>query len=75
MSFDSLADFFAMGGYAVFVWTSYGLAALGAGGLVWAVLSWRRSALDQHAELTRLAEANGLAPPGGDGAETRASQR
>ncbi len=33
---DGLHDFFDMGGYAVWVWTSYGVSALGLiGMLVW----------------------------------------
>ena len=28
MQFDSLSEFFAMGGYGVFVWLSYGACAL-----------------------------------------------
>lgn len=28
MAFDSLADFFAMGGYAFYVWTAYGISAV-----------------------------------------------
>jgi heme exporter protein D len=34
-----MSDFLAMGGYAAFVWPSYGLTALVLGGLAWA--SWR----------------------------------
>ena len=36
----ALADWLAMGGYAAFVWSAYGLAAIVLGGL--AVHSWRR---------------------------------
>jgi heme exporter protein D len=35
-----LARFFAMGGYAAFVWPAYGVACVVLGGL--ALLSWRR---------------------------------
>jgi heme exporter protein D len=35
-----ISDFFAMGGYAGFVWPAYGVALAVLGGL--AVLSWRR---------------------------------
>ena len=28
MTFNSLAEFFAMGGYAFYVWTSYGLTLI-----------------------------------------------
>lgn len=35
-----MSDFFAMGGYAAYVWPAYGLSALGLGGLV--VWTWRR---------------------------------
>ncbi len=35
-----VASFLAMGGYAVFVWPAYGVAAAVLGGL--AVFSWRR---------------------------------
>lgn len=35
-----LDTYFAMGGYAVYVWPAYGLAAAALGGLT--LLSWRR---------------------------------
>lgn len=35
-----MSEFFAMGGYAVYVWASYALSAAVLGGLAWA--SWRR---------------------------------
>ena len=34
MAFDSFAAFIDMGGYAAWVWTSYGLAALALGGIL-----------------------------------------
>jgi len=37
---SALERWFAMGGYAAFVWPAYGLAAIVLGGL--AVFSWRR---------------------------------
>ena len=42
MQWGSLAEFFAMGGYGLYVWTSFGATALCMGGEVLAV--WRRSA-------------------------------
>lgn len=33
--FDSIADFFAMGGYSFYVWFSYGITFLICGFLVW----------------------------------------
>ncbi len=39
-----MTDFWAMGGYAVFVWTSYGLAAVTLGGLIGVTLWQRRRA-------------------------------
>lgn len=30
-----MAEFFSMGGYAFYVWSSYGLAAVTLGGLTW----------------------------------------
>ncbi|GGF74761.1 heme exporter protein CcmD [Alteromonas lipolytica] len=35
MQFDNLADFFAMGGYALYVWLSFGVSLLA---LLWIVL-------------------------------------
>ena len=49
---NSLAQYFAMGGYAGFVWPAYGLAAIVMIGL--AVLSVRRLA-----SVTRLASREG----------------
>ena len=40
MQWGSLTEFFAMGGYGLYVWTSFGATALC---LVWEVLAvWRR---------------------------------
>ena len=47
---------FAMGGYGVFVWPAYGLAAIVLGGL--AVFSWRRHQRS-FAMLTRLQRRSG----------------
>lgn len=33
--FNSLGDFFAMGGYSFYVWLAYGLSFLAMGVLVW----------------------------------------
>lgn len=33
--FDSISDFFAMGGYGFYVWLSYGLTFLACGLLIW----------------------------------------
>jgi heme exporter protein D len=46
-----LTDFFAMGGYAAYVWTAYGIAALVLIGLL--VHSWR-SARRRDAELEQV---------------------
>ena len=41
---SSVAAFFAMGGYAAFVWPSYGLSALGIGAATFVTLnSYRRT--------------------------------
>ena len=37
---STLAGYFAMGGYAIYVWPAYALAATVLGGLAWH--SWRR---------------------------------
>lgn len=39
-----MSEFWAMGGYAVFVWTSYGLAAITLAGLLGLTLWQRRQA-------------------------------
>jgi heme exporter protein D len=44
MNWDSAADFFAMGGYAFYVWGAYGVAAL-AVAIELALLAARRRAL------------------------------
>ena len=37
-----MSGFWAMGGYAQFIWPAYGASALGVGGLVlWCWLAWR----------------------------------
>lgn len=55
MNWSSAADFFAMGGYGLYVWGSFGITALVMGGEVLALRS-RRWAL--------------LAPAAYDGADT-----
>jgi len=53
---DSLAGYFAMGGYAAFVWPAYATAAAVLGGLT--LQSWRRYRASRDA-LARMQ------PPGG----------
>jgi heme exporter protein D len=53
---SALEQWLAMGGYAVFVWPAYGLAAIVLGGL--AVFSWRRHRRS-FAVLTRLQGRSG----------------
>lgn len=48
---SALAEFFAMDGYAVYVWVSYGLSLLGSIVLVWRTVARRRAAA---ARLKRL---------------------
>ncbi len=54
----NLADYFAMGGYAAFIWPSYGLAVVLLTGIF--LLSWRRL---KAAERARDAD-DGRADPG-----------
>lgn len=56
-----MAEFFAMGGYAEFVWPSYAASALGLAGLTLYVA--RRNAR-VRTELARLQEASGAARRG-----------
>lgn len=38
------ASFFAMGGYAAYVWPAYGASFVGlAGAVVWTLAAWRRT--------------------------------
>jgi heme exporter protein D len=48
MQWGSVAEFLAMGGYGLYVWPSFGVAALCMGGEILAV--WRRhaAALESH---------------------------
>lgn len=40
----SAATFFAMGGYAAYVWPAYGVSFLAlAGAVVWTLIAWRRT--------------------------------
>lgn len=59
---DSVAEFFAMGGYAVYVWPALGLTAAAMIGLAWQ--SWRRLRREEAAtaELEQALKA-GLATP------------
>ncbi len=39
----SVAQFFAMGGYAAYVWPSYGVSFIGlAGAVLWTFAGWRK---------------------------------
>ena len=46
-----MAHFFAMGGYAAFVWPAYGASFLGLGATIWATLRGYARAKRQLAEL------------------------
>ena len=61
MQFDSLHDFLAMGGYALYVWLSFGVSLLA---LVWVVLDSAsthkkllRNAREEQARQSRIAAA------------------
>ena len=43
MSWGSPAEFFAMGGYALYVWGSYAVAALALGAELWLLVRRRRT--------------------------------
>ncbi len=49
-----MTEFFAMGGHAVFVWSAWGLTALGVAALVAMTLIRRRLARDLFARLQRM---------------------
>ncbi len=53
MAFDSVSDFLAMGGYAPFVWSSYGLTVLLLGWVLLAPLFKRRTLERQLAQRQR----------------------
>ncbi|TGY89318.1 heme exporter protein CcmD [Marinicauda algicola] len=55
-----MIEFLAMDGYAGFVWTSYGLTALAAGGLVWWALSGRARARARLARIQASAARDSL---------------
>lgn len=46
MTFDSFADFLAMGRHGVYVWSAYGVCALALLLLIWQTLSMRSKARD-----------------------------
>jgi heme exporter protein D len=47
MNWNSWADFAAMGGYGLYVWGSFGVAALAIAGEIW-LLGQRRARLREH---------------------------
>ena len=62
---DALAEFIAMGGYAVYVWSSFGVAALLLGGIaLWSAAEAKR--------VRRSTFARALQPRRGDGAASEA---
>jgi heme exporter protein D len=50
MQFDSISAFFNMGGYAFYVWLSYGVTALSLGGLIISSLGRKRKVLTEIAK-------------------------
>lgn len=60
---DSFSTFIDMGGYAVFVWSSYALALLG---LVGVLTFTRRAVRTRQAELDRLRPSSANPTSGGD---------
>jgi heme exporter protein D len=59
---NALAEFFAMDGYAVYVWVSYGLSFLGSIALVWMTVARRRAAAARLRRLEAL-EASAAGAP------------
>jgi len=51
---NAIAEFFAMDGYAVYVWVSYGLSALGCAGLIVLAVGRRARAAQRLARLEAL---------------------
>ena len=47
MTWSSASEFFAMGGYAFYVWGAYGVTALAIAAELW-MLAWRRRTLLQR---------------------------
>ena len=64
MHWTSLADFFAMGGYAAFIWPSVAVTVIVIGWLVFSSLMERRSARLQVAALERDGMGRGRARMG-----------
>lgn len=64
---DSVAEFFAMGGYAAYVWPALGLTAVAMIGLAWQ--SWRRLRREETAtaeleQALKTGRATGEQPDG-----------
>ena len=57
MNFETITSFLAMGGYATYVFASYGLTALTLGGLLLAESRRHRVWLRRQAALRRVEEA------------------
>ncbi|QIM62628.1 heme exporter protein CcmD [Pasteurellaceae bacterium Orientalotternb1] len=56
--FESISDFFAMGGYGFFVWLAYGITFLACGILIWQSKREIRQTLNLVSkEVTREAQA------------------
>ena len=70
---DRVAEFFAMGGYAVYVWPALGLTAAVMIGLAWQ--SWRRLRREEAvaAELEMSLKSNPVAASPSDGKTERAA--
>jgi len=63
MQWGSLAEFFAMGGYGLYVWASFGATALCMSGEVLAV--WRRSAAAAGSRDDRMRDQPSVGSPNG----------
>ncbi|PWE18261.1 heme exporter protein CcmD [Marinicauda salina] len=61
-----MSEYFAMGGYAGYVWASYALAAAGVGALVAAVLVERAKARARLDRIRALEAEDSVADAGGE---------
>lgn len=57
LAWDSLADFAAMGGYALYVWGSFGMVALALGWELTTLLQRHRRALEELEQQRQLEAA------------------
>ena len=58
MTWGSATEFFAMGGYALYVWGAYGMTAILVAAELWTLMSRQRTLLDRLGRRDRVEQVS-----------------